>query len=48
MGTATGPPLYGLAIGAEVQNAFMIFASVVIGLPIAWQATRGSGKEKRR
>jgi hypothetical protein len=40
LGTATGPPLYGLAIGAGAQSAFMVFSSMVICFPLIWQTYR--------
>jgi hypothetical protein len=40
LGTASGPPLYGLAIGAQMQTVFLGLSSVVICLPLVWQACR--------
>jgi hypothetical protein len=40
LGTATGPPLYGLAIGVGAQSAFMVSSSVIICLPLVWQTYR--------
>lgn len=42
VGTATGPPLYGVAIGAGAQSAFVIISSVVICFPLIWQAYRSA------
>jgi hypothetical protein len=40
LGTASGPPLYGLAIGADKQTVFLTLSSAVICLPLVWQACR--------
>jgi hypothetical protein len=36
LGTASGPILYGLAIGAGVETSFVVSISVVIFLPLVW------------
>jgi hypothetical protein len=40
LGTASGPPLYGLAIGADMQAVFLALSSAVVCLPLVWQAWR--------
>jgi hypothetical protein len=37
LGTASGPILYGLAIGAGIETSFVVSISVVIFLPLVWQ-----------
>jgi hypothetical protein len=36
LGIATGPPLYGLAIGAGLETGFLVLISVAVCLPLAW------------
>ena len=43
LGTAMGPPLYGVAIGAGLENAFVALSSLAICLPIVWQRSVRSG-----
>jgi hypothetical protein len=41
LGTASGPILYGLAIGAGVETGFVMSISIVIFLPLVWQKCSG-------
>jgi hypothetical protein len=40
LGTAIGPPLYGLAIAADMEAGLLVLSSVVICSPLVWQAYR--------
>ena len=41
LGTATGPPLYGIAIGAGLEASFVVSSSVVVCLPLVWHRFAG-------
>jgi hypothetical protein len=48
MGSATGPPLYGLAIGAGQEALSVVSISVAICLPLFWQIGWGSPPQAGR